>query len=289
LRTEDLVKIILKLSKGREFYGYEIHKKLSSEGADVEVSRFYRVLATMLKEGYLESHWEKSPSGPKKRVYRLAEKGRKELNKILLDSIQTIHDFYADYLLNLPSDADVFDRIYSPLVHELRGRKNIGCMITLEYSAMHERMIRSLHGKAPQAKMYVVRPSSAAVELKVDNVAFLDGSPDIPLKDGYLDLLVVTEIPPRDLLQSAVREWHRVLNQRGTLGILAPTVALRKYKDPLTIGDFIEKFEHETIQKGEPVDHEFLRRVLAKLFQDVKERQIVHMTLFMASQPRSSR
>ena len=287
MRTEDLIETILKLSRGREFYGYEIHKKLSSEGADVEVSRFYRVLATMLKEGFLESRWEKSPSGPKKRVYRLAEKGRNELNKILLESIQTIHDFYADYILNLPSEADVFDRIYSPLVRKLTGRKNIGCMITSEYSPMHERMIGSLHGKVPQGKIYIVRPSSLAVEPKLDDITLLDGGPDVPLKDGYLDLLVVTEIPRSDLLQTAVREWHRVLNQKGTLGILAPTVTLRKYKDPLTIGDFIEKYEHETTQRGEPVDSGYLRRVLAKLFQDVEERQIVHMTLFMASQPRS--
>jgi PadR family transcriptional regulator PadR len=284
LRTEDLIEIILKLSRGREFYGYEIHKKLHSEGVEVEVSRFYRVLTTMLNEGYLESRWEKSPSGPKKRVYRLAEKGRKKLNEILLECIQTIHGFYADYILNLPSDADVFDRIYGPLVRELKERKNIGCMITSEYSPMHERMICSLHGNAPEGKIYVVRPHSVTVEPKVDNVTFLDGNFDnIPLKDGYLDLLVVTEIPRGDLLQPALTEWHRVLSEHGTLAILAPTVTFRKYEDPLTIGDFIEKYEHESIEKGEHLDSKLLMRLLRKFFQDIQEKQIVHMTLFIAS------
>ena len=100
LRTQELVNTVLKLSGGREFYGYDLHKKLTSEVAEVEISRFYRVLIRMLNEGLLKSRWEKSSFGPRRRVYLLGEKGRKELDRILLDSIQTIHDFYADYLQN---------------------------------------------------------------------------------------------------------------------------------------------------------------------------------------------
>jgi hypothetical protein len=65
-------------------------------------------------------------------------------------------------------------------------------------------------------------------------------------------------------------------------------VTLRKYEDPLTIGDFIEKYEHESIEKGEHLDSELLKRLLGKFFQDVQEKQIVHMTLFMASKLGSS-
>jgi PadR family transcriptional regulator PadR len=289
LRTEDLIRTVLKLSRGREFYGYEVHKKLSSEAVDIEISSFYRVLARMLNEGYLESRWEKSPSGPRKRVYRLGEKGRRELDRILLDAIRTIHDFYRDYLLNLPSEADVFDRISSPLTNGLKGQKNIACIIAHQYSAMHERMLCSLRGKMPQGNIYVVKPRLAAVETKLDNLMLLDGSTDnIPLKDDYLELLVVTDVPRSNVLETALREWRRVLRQRGTLGILRPTVTLRKYEDPLTIGDFIEKYEHESMEKGEHLDGELLKRLLGKFFRDVQERQIVHMTLFMARQLRPS-
>ena len=290
LRTEDLIRTVLKLSRGREFYGYEVHKKLSSEAADVEISRFYRVLARMLNEGYLESRWEKSPLGPKKRVYRLGEKGKKELNKILLDAIRTIHDFYGDYLLSLPSEADVFDRILSPLTSGLKGQKNIACVIASEYSAMHERMIRSLRRKIPQGKIYFVKLCSVAVELKLENLMLLEGTADdIPLKEDYLDLLVVTDVPRSSVLETALREWRRVLRQHGTLGILTPTAALGKHQDPLTIGDFIEKYEHETIQRAEHADGEFFKRMLGKFFQNVEESPIVHMTLFMASESRPSR
>lgn len=289
MRTEDLIRTILKLSGGREFYGYELHKKLSSQTIEVEMGHLYRVLAKMLDEGYLESRWKKSPFGPRKRVYRLGGKGRRELNRILLDAIGTIHSFYVDYLLDLPSKADVFDSVCDPLTSGLKGQKNIACVAS-EYSLMHERMICKLHGKVPQGKIYLVKPSSVAVDLKLDNLLFLDGTPDdIPLKEDYLDLLVVTDIPRRDVVETALREWRRVLKQSGTLGILAPTVYLRKYQDPLTIGDFMEKYEHETIEKGEHVDSELFEAMLKKSFQKVEERQIVHITLFIASKPSPSR
>jgi DNA-binding PadR family transcriptional regulator len=288
LRTDDLIRTVLKLSRGNEFYGYDVHRKLS-ETVHIEISRFYRVLARMLDEGYLESHWEKSSFGPKKRVYRLGEKGKEELDRILLDSIQTIHDFYGDYLLNLPPEADVFERICGMLTVGLKAQTNIACMVASEYTAMHERMIRSLRDKLSEGKMYFVKPRSAVVETKLDSLILLEGiSDDIPFKDNYLDLLVVTDIPRRKALESALGEWHRALKKDAKLGILTPTVTLRKYEDPLTIGDFIEKYEHGSIEKGEHLDSELLKRLLGKFFQDVQEKQIVHMTLFMASKLWSS-
>jgi len=289
LRTDDLIRTVLELSRGKEFYGYDVHRKLS-ETDHIEISRFYRVLARMLDEGYLESRWEKSPLGPKKRVYRLGKKGKDELDRILLDAIQTIHNFYGDYLLDLPPKADVFKRICGMLTSGLKTQTTIACILASEYTAMHERMTRSLRDELSKVKIYVVKPRSAVIETKLDNLILLEGtSGDIPFKDNYLDLLVVTDIPRRKALESAVSEWHRALKQDAKLGILTPTVTLRKYEDPLTIGDFIEKYEHESIEKGENLDSEFLKRLLGKFFQDVQEKQIVHMTLFMASQPGSSR
>ena len=74
---------------------------------------------------------------------------------------------------------------------------------------------------------------------------------------------------------------------RGTLDpILTPTVLIHKYEDPLTIGDFVEKYEHETIEEGEQTNKEFLQALLKNFFNKVEERQIVHMTIFLASEPR---
>jgi DNA-binding PadR family transcriptional regulator len=35
MKTDDLKRIILKMFKGNELYGYEIHKRLESQGVEV--------------------------------------------------------------------------------------------------------------------------------------------------------------------------------------------------------------------------------------------------------------
>jgi hypothetical protein len=114
----------------------------------------------------------------------------------------------------------------------------------------------------------------------------LDGTYDsIPLRDKLIDLLVIIDLPKEDLLNSAGREWHRVINETGKIAICTPTILLQKYEDPLTIGDFVEKYEHEIIEKGEHIDKEILLSQLKKLFQKVEERNIVHMATITASKP----
>ena len=127
------------------------------------------------------------------------------------------------------------------------------------------------------------------VDLKLNNLSFLDGDyNNIPLKEKYLDLLVVTSIPKKDFFSPALKEWHRVLKQTGRLTMLTPTVLIRKYEDPLTIGNFIEKYEHETKEKSKQINQEDLQEILKKFFNKVEEKQVVHLTLFLADEPYST-
>jgi ubiquinone/menaquinone biosynthesis C-methylase UbiE len=128
------------------------------------------------------------------------------------------------------------------------------------------------------------------VEPKIENLMVLDAATDnIPLKDSHLDLLMATDIPPGNALETALGEWHRLLRQGGLLGILTPTVTLRKHKDPMTIGDFIEKYEHEheVTRRSQHANGELLTRLLGKFFQNLEEIRVVHMTLLVASKRRS--
>jgi len=283
MRTRDLKRIILKMFGDREFYGYEVHKKLSALDMKIEISRLYRVLKEMLREGLLDGRWEKSHLGPKKRVYRLGEKGREELDNILLDAIRTVHVFYGKYVMNLPAQVNPVDSLCSSLIDDLKGG-NLG-YLTGRYSGMNELMIRRLHGRVPGIMTYFIKPDSVQMDLKLDNLTFLDGTYDnIPLRKDYLDLLVVVDLPPIDTLEETLREWHRVVKQDGRLAILAPTILMNKYKDPLTIGDFVEKHEHETIEKGVQIDKEYLQSLLGTYFKKIEESQIVHMTALIASE-----
>lgn len=269
----------------REFYGYDVHKKLLSEGVKIEISRLYRVLNEMKREGLLQSRWEKSQLGPRKRIYRLGNKGREELDNLLLEAIKTVHSFYGKYLMALPSKFNPIDTVCNLLTNKMKGTRNIGYVCS-NFSPIHERMIHTLHDKVPEGNIYLVKPRSVIVKLKIDNLLFLDGAYDnIPMKDGYFDLLVVIDLPKEEELETVIREFHRVSRQKGRLGILTPRVLLHKYEDPLTIGEFVEKYEHEKIERGEHVDKEILQALLKKRFKRVEEKQIVHISLCLAFEP----
>jgi DNA-binding PadR family transcriptional regulator len=284
MRTEDLEKVVLRMFGGRESYGYKIQKELASKKIQVDTSRLYRTLTQMVKKGLLESRWQKGQLGPRQRIYRLGEKGRKEREKILLDAIGTVHGFYSEYLLNLPPKTDVFYTICKMLSSNLKGKGDIG-YVTLEYSVMHEKILRGLHGQVPEGNIHFVKPASLTVDLDIENLWYLHGTYDyIPLRDGYVDLLIVIGVPDERSLEKSFREWQRVLKEGGALAIVTPTIFVHKYDDPVSIGSFIEKHEYGTLEKGKHIEAEHLKALLKKSFRTVEERQIVHMTIFLACQ-----
>ncbi len=282
MKTEDLKRIILKMFRGKEFYGYDVNRRLSSAGVEVELSRLYRVLNEMLKEGLLDSRWEKSRSGPSKRMYRIGRKGEEELDRILLDAIATVHSFYGEYLLSLRPKINVFGEILGPVTDGLEGKGNV-VYVTNKYYGIDEMIVSHLQRNVPEGRIYFVKPVSAAVDLNLKNLFILDGEyDDIPLKDGHADLLMIVDLPNRVALEAAVEEWRRVVGKDGRLAIMTPSILLQKYEDPLAIGDFVEKYEHEIIEEGEHIDGEQLNDLLKNSFETVDERQFVHISIILA-------
>ena len=131
-----------------------------------------------------------------------------------------------------------------------------------------------------------MKPDTLDIDLNFTNVQFLDGfHHDIPLKSDYVDCMIVIDLPQHDYLNPALKEWHRVLTTNGILTILTPTVLLENYDDPLTIGDFIEKHEPETIEHGVHIDKEHLKAQIKQYVTGIDEQTLVHMTVLRISSP----
>jgi DNA-binding PadR family transcriptional regulator len=65
-------------------YGYGLVEELSYFGfseEELNVSTLYRTLRNMEKEKLVESFWEEGGQGPKRRVYRISEYGKAELDQ----------------------------------------------------------------------------------------------------------------------------------------------------------------------------------------------------------------
>jgi DNA-binding PadR family transcriptional regulator len=285
MRTVDFKITILKMFRRGEFYGYDIHRRLEREGIEIEFSRLYRILNGMDKENLLKSRWEKSTAGPRKKIYTIGEEGIKELRKIFLEAVGTVHDFYGDYLFGLYPKIKIFDEVFDWLMGGLKGSEKVGYLIN-NNSTMHEMVIHNLRRRIPQGRLYIIVSKKYTRKLNVESVEVIRGEYDnISLKNNFLDMIVTIEPSSKEILEVSLREFSRVLDQDGRLGIIAPSVLVQKQEDPLTIGDFIEKNEHEVIEHGKPLEKEYLFKIMRKYFQTIKEKELVHMTLIQASIP----
>jgi DNA-binding PadR family transcriptional regulator len=271
---------------GIELYGYDVNKKLALQGVEVELSRLYRILNDMQKEGLLNDRWEKSRYGPRKKMYSISEKGNEVLYEILLDAIATVHRFYGEYLRGLHPKINVFNILLEMLTEEFEGNEKIA-YVTTKYFGIHELIVSLLQKKIPNGTIYVVKPSSLEINSNLENVSSMNGNyEDIPFKNNFIDRLLILDLPKKEKLKESAREWHRVVQKNGGLTILTPTILIEKQEDPMTIGDFVEKHEHQIIEKGEHVDREFLLSTLKDLYETINEKEAIHMTVISAQKPR---
>lgn len=282
MKTDDIKKGILRIFRGGELYGYDIHKKLGAMDVDIDLSRLYRILNDMKKEGLLESRWEKSQSGPRKRMYMVTEGGKEKLREILLEAIELVHGFYGEYLMSLaPESNPVFELIHL-MTESFQGNENVAYITTKPFG-VSEIIISLIHKNLPEGKVYLVKPRLVEVNLELDNLLTLGGSyEDVPLKDDFIDLIISIDLPREELLRDAVEEWNRILVPKGRLVIMTPKILVSDNEGPLSIGDFVEKYEHEIREKGQTVNERLLDDALTKFFVDIDKREITHMMLIRA-------
>jgi len=284
MRTPELKSTILRMAGKNEFYGYEMHRKLEEREINIGIGRLYSILGEMKEEGLLEDRWEKSQSGPKRRVYQTGKKGDEERNKILMDAIRTVHEFYTDYLLSLPPEHSVFNIMSDFLTSDMQTNLNVAYTAT-RFTGPVRKLISSLTKKIT-GNIYAIHSNENGIDLDLENVSVLNGSfDDMPVKDNHLDLLIVTGNIRSDCLESCLNEWRRVVNSGGTLAIVTPTAVLADYRDPLDIGEFIEQREHPRIEPAENLNLDILSNEMAKYFEKVETKKVVHITVLRATGP----
>ena len=283
MRTPELKTIILRMTGKGEFYGYEMHKELEQRKINVGIGRLYSILAEMKDEGFLKDRWEKSQSGPKRRVYKINKKGIKEREKILMEAIRTVHDFYTEYLNSLPPENSVFNIVGGILTKNLSKTSNIG-YVASRFSGPLRKILTQLRNVVPDGKKYAISPEAAKLDLGFEDVFVVEGTlEDIPMKDNHLDLLVVTDNIRRDCLSTCLSEWRRVLTKDGILAIVAPTATVTSFEDPLAIGEFIEQREHPLTEGEESLNFEIIREEMSNYFEQTKEVRIIHITILLGS------
>src|SRR6056297_1750330 len=86
-KAEKFLKIcLLTLLYDKKGHGYSLIEELEKYGfkkEDLSVSTLYRNLRKMEKEELVVSSWKRGDSGPKKRVYTITKKGKKNLTEYI--------------------------------------------------------------------------------------------------------------------------------------------------------------------------------------------------------------
>jgi PadR family transcriptional regulator PadR len=283
LRTDDLKKAILLMLRNNELYGYDINRRLAQQDMSSNISRLYGILNEMQKDRLLMDRWERSKEGPRKKMYSLTDKGREALDEILLAAISTVHLFYGDYLRSLFPKVDVFGNILNVLTEGMEQGDNLG-YISDSFSGINQVLLKSLHAKNPSGKLYLIKPDSLGLNTDIENANVFDGTyNDLPFKDDFIDRLIVIGVPTPETLVESIKEWRRVIKEGGRLTIVTPTILIQEHEEPMTIGDYVEKHEHQVIEKGSLIDHELFMSSLRDNFSEVVEREATHMTFITAS------
>jgi len=76
--------LILAILKKQDSYGYEIIKKIKRASNNEIIwteGMLYPVLHRLEENGFIESYWEKSGNGRRRKYYLLKERGQLELEK----------------------------------------------------------------------------------------------------------------------------------------------------------------------------------------------------------------
>src|SRR5215212_7274661 len=78
LRKGSSALLLLHLLRERPMYGFELAERLRADTGgtlDFKEGTLYPALHRLEEEGLVESFWQASPAGPKRRYYRLTETG----------------------------------------------------------------------------------------------------------------------------------------------------------------------------------------------------------------------
>jgi len=76
----------------------------------------------------------------------------------------------------------------------------------------------------------------------------------------------------------STQEWRRVVKEGGRLTIITPSILIQEHEEPMTIGDFVEKYEHQIIEKGSLLDPEAFMSSIKSNFANVSQSEATHMT-----------
>lgn len=257
---------------GRERYGQEILAELQLMGIRTGPNYLYEILAEMEDEGLLKGRWAPNPIGkPDRHYYSLAEGGKKELDRMVRDSIDLISEMVL--MRRMRESPRMLTEVLSKLGSPLPRGRLVVALPDGDPGLAYWLHLHSLVGNLREVSLYVVKPPDGRFRDPPPGVTVLDGRRnDLPLKDGFADFLLVSGLPRDSPLEAAAKEFARVLNPAGHL-LLRQSNSFTEDRAPryMTGYEHWANLVYEVYDRDKTVNVRALLRVLSKSFRSVND------------------
>ncbi|MHA2026742.1 MAG: helix-turn-helix transcriptional regulator [Candidatus Thorarchaeota archaeon] len=281
MKKNELVDKILLTIGFEEIHGYELHKDLLLHGSKISQSRTYSILSDMVTEGLLVVRWEHSTHGPKRKIFSLSETGLEKRNHQLMDSVNSVHRFYMEYLGQQPQESNFFDRIWSTLKVTTPEDARVGILVG--HITQQLRYLLSLfHNHFSNRHHYLLKNPDIELEEIGKGWLIMDGIYDnIPLKDEHLDLLVTFGFHRNYANPAVVLEWYRMLKKNGTLAVITSSIQTSEPKTPMSLASFIEFHQHQN--HGDHEDWTVFKKLISNHSSKIDVIDMAEICLLQAS------
>jgi len=280
MKKHEMKIAILKVLLYKELHGYDIRRQLSIRGVSSQLSYIYQVLSEMRKEGLIKSIWLKGPNGLKRKVYSLDTSGLQELQAVCKNLVDSVHEFYIDYLARLPPEKWIlkWEKMITDIIQTAEN-KTIIFIAAKPYALKAYQYALEYTSDKTGRDVYLITDKSIDFNLNLNNLVIMNGKhTDIPLKRDFADAVIACDPPKPGALLEAVAEFHRVVKKGGVVAMGYPNI--EEQEDPLTIGAFIERIQYG-LEKSDFPDEKALTSAFKKYFNITKTTKAGDFTFFL--------
>lgn len=209
---------VLLLLDRKPCHGYEIRQLLEPMVGEVEVTKLYRWLRDMEKDGLVECDEHKGPFGPTRRVYRLGERGERQIRLVLRDAMATLLHFYDAFRQfsmqeTMPLSAGTPPAQVQGLV--------LACIVSPFMASLPD-LIGVFSSRLRTQVIHVVGVSDPWERAGIRTTVIAGNPWDISCSNSKYEELWLFGMPSRELLPSTVVEAKRVLIPGGVFRLVAP-------------------------------------------------------------------
>ncbi len=202
----------------RPCHGYELRRILLPLVGDVEITKLYRWLREMEKEGLIEGTNEEGPHGPSRKMYNLGPRGERQLRDALRYSMATVLHFYDAF--RQFSMQETMGKGTDYKFEKVEGK--VLASIVSPFLASEDGLISVFSNRLSEMKLDVMGIQEPWERAGISTSPIGGTLGDISAKSNNYAELWFIGMPQRSLLPRAIIEAKRVLKKGGIIRLVAP-------------------------------------------------------------------